>query len=86
MATFGRGVTREVVAAMNTGELREPSTLHSVRYLVAKCGWPPSPELILAALENAASDDHSLTYTKSFQAVGRGRYELHDEYRRPAWR
>ncbi len=86
MAKFGRGVNREVVAAVNTGELREPLTVHSVRYLVAKRGWTPSPELVLAALENASSDDHNLSYTKYFRAVGRGRYELRDEYRGPDWR
>jgi hypothetical protein len=42
--------------------------------------------LVLVALANAASDDHSPSYRKYFRSVGRGRYRVRDEYRGLNWR
>ena len=86
MAKYGRGLNREIVAAVNRGELSEPLTTASVRQLAALRGWKPAENLILVALGNAASDDHSPTYRKYFRSVGRAEYRVRDEYRGPAWR
>ena len=86
MAKYGRGLNREIVAAVNRGELSEPLTTASVRQLAALRGWKPAENLILVALANAASDDHSPTYREYFRSLGRGQYQVRDEYRGPAWR
>ena len=85
MTKYGRGLNREIVAAVNRGELSEPLTTASVRELAALRGWKPAEGLVLVALANAASDDHSPNYRKFFRSVGRGRYRLRDEYRGPTW-
>jgi hypothetical protein len=42
VAKYGRGLNREVVAAVNRGELAEPLTTDTVRQLAAS--WPsPTP-------------------------------------------
>ena len=86
MAKYGRGLNREIVAAVNRGELSEPLTTTSVRQLAALRGWKPAENLVLVALANAASDDHSPTYRKYFQSLGGGKYRVREEYRGPAWR
>ena len=86
MAKYGRGLNREVVAAVNRGELSEPLTTASVRHLAALRGWKPAENLVLVALANAASDSHSPTYRKYFRALGGGKYRVREEFRGPAWR
>lgn len=86
MAKFGRGLNREIVAAVNRGELREPLTVNSVRRLAELRGYKPTESHIMVALANAASDSHSPTYRKYFRSLGRGQYQVRDEYRGPAWR
>jgi hypothetical protein len=86
VAKYGRGLNREVVAAVNRGELAEPLTTDTVRQLAAMRGWKPPENLVLVALANAASDDHSPSYRKYFRSVGRGRYRVRDEYRGLNWR
>lgn len=86
MAKFGRGLNREIVAAVNIGDLREPLTTASVRQFVHDRGWKATDNHVLVTLANAASDDHSPTYRKYFYTVGRGLYRVRDEYRGPQWR
>ena len=86
MAKFGRGLNREIVAAVNRGELNEPLTTASVRRLAAQRGYKPTESHVLVALANAASDSHSPTYRKYFRSLGGGRYRVRDEYRGPSWR
>lgn len=86
MAKYGRGLNREIVAAVNRGELAEPLTADSVRRLAAERGWKPTAKHIIVTLANAASDDHSPTYRKYFRSLGSGRYRVRDEFRGPTWR
>jgi hypothetical protein len=83
---FGRGLNREIVAAVNTGELLEPLSTASVLDLVNRRGWKVSPNMINVTLGNAASETHSLTFKKYFESIGRGQYRVRDEYRGLNWR
>ncbi len=85
MAKYGRGLNREIVAAVNRGDLTEPLSIASVRQLAALRGWTPPEGLLNVTLANAASDDHSPSYRKYFRSAGPGRYRLRDEYRGPHW-
>ena len=86
MPKYARGLNREVVAAINRGELSEPLTVASVRRLATMRGWNPPESLVLVALANAASDDHSSSYRKYFRSLGGGRHALREEFRGPHWR
>lgn len=86
MTKFGRGLNREVVAAVNRGEIEEPFSVQAVRDLVARRGWPVRENHLLVTLANAASDEHSPTYRKYFVASRRGHYRLRDAYRGADWR
>ena len=88
MAKYGRGLNREIVAAVNTGELTEPITVESVRRLVRIRDWPESPteNQITVTLSNGASDAHSATYKKYFYSLDHGEYELRPQFRGERWR
>lgn len=85
MAKFGRGLNREILAAVNRGELLEPLSVQSVKELVSRRGWKVSPNMVNVTLANAASDEHSPTFAKYFEAQGAGRYRVRDEYRGQNW-
>ena len=64
MPKYGRGLNREVVAAVNGGFIAEPFTVKEVRWLIKEKGWKPEPpeEYVVVALANGASDNHSYWY------------------------
>ena len=66
MPKYGRGLNREVVAAVNEGFISEPFSVREVRSLVKRKGWTPEPpeEYIVVTLANGASESHSPTYKK----------------------
>lgn len=86
MAKYGRGLNRELVGAVNSGELTEPLTTASVQRLVELRGWTVSPNIVNVTLANASSDTHSHTFKKYFEPLGGGKYRLRDEYRGLNWR
>ena len=59
MTKYVRGLNREIVAAVNTGELTEPLTIVSVQALVHHRRWAVTDQFITLALVNAASETHS---------------------------
>ena len=83
MAKFGRGLNREVVAAVNQGFLAEPLTTKSIRAFIASKRWHVTEQYLQVALANGASDKHSESYVKYFRATGRGQYRVRDQYRGP---
>ena len=87
MPKYGRGLNREVVAAVNRGSISEPFSVKQVRWLIKKKGWRPDPpeQYVVVALANGASDDHSPTYKKYFLSLGDGLYKLRPEYKGPEW-
>ncbi len=87
MPKYGRGLNRELVGAVNAGEIKEPFSTKDVRKLIALRKWDPSPTeaYIIVALSNASSEEHSPTYKKYFIALGDGRYRLRDTYRGSEW-
>ena len=87
MPKYGRGLNREVVAAVNRGSITEPFTVGEVRQLIKEKWWKPGPPevYIVVALANGASDNHSPTYKKYFLSVGDGLYKLRSEYKGIEW-
>ena len=87
MTKYGRGLNREIVAAVNKGEISEPFSIKDVKKLVKRKGWNPGPteNHINVTLANAASDDHSLTYRKYFMSTGKGKYRLRRTFRGEEW-
>ena len=87
MPKYGRGLNRELVAAINKGLISEPFSVKDVRKLIEHKGWLPEPpeQYVTVALANGASDYHSTTYGKYFFSLGDGMYELRPEYRGSQW-
>jgi len=87
MPKYGRGLNREVVAAVNKGTISEPFSVKQVRWLIKERGWRPEPpeEYVVVTLANGASDNHSLTYKKYFVSIGDGMYKVRTEYKGSDW-
>ena len=87
MPKYGRGLNREVVAAVNRGAISEPLTVKKVRLLIKEKNWRPEPpeEYVIVTLANGASDNHSPTYKKYFISIGDGQYKLRSEYKCSDW-
>lgn len=85
LTKFGRGLNREIVGAVNRGELREPLTIAAVREFALARGWAVRESHLAVTLVNAASSNHSPTYRKYFEAVGRGRYRVRRDFRGEDW-
>jgi len=88
MAKYGRGLNREIVAAVNIGFVSEPFSIADVRMVIREKGWKPEPpeNYVVVALANGASDDHSNTYKKYFLSLGEGKYMLRPEFKGQNWR
>lgn len=87
MPKYGRGLNRELVAAVNTGLVSEPFSVKDVRKLIKAKGWWPGPskEHVTVTLANGASDQHSATFKKYFLSIGDGLYRLRPEYKGSKW-
>lgn len=85
MSTHGRGLNREIVAAVNRGEISEPFNLAKVRDYVSEKGWDVPEKYLRVCLANGTATDHSLTYRKYFEALGDGKYRVGKLYRGPSW-
>lgn len=86
MSKHGRGLNREIVGAVNAGELHEPFSTRDVRDLCESRGWGVTPAYLAVTLANATSDDHSPTYKKYFVRVSEGWYAVAPTYRGGNWR
>jgi len=85
MPKYGRGLNREIVGAVNKGEIVEPITVRKVKKYVDKHNWDIPETYINVCLANATSLDHSKTYKKYFISMGNGKYELASNYRGKNW-
>jgi len=87
MAKYGRGLNREIVAAVNEGTISEPFSTSDIRKLIKLKNWKPEPteNHINVTLANATSEEHSLTYKKYFLSVGDGQYKLKPQYMGKNW-
>lgn len=81
MAKHGEGLGAEIVKAVNNGEIIEPITINKVKEYCQKVGLNPSKQHMSVILSNATENDHSPTYKKYFERVGRGEYVVSKEYR-----
>jgi hypothetical protein len=86
MAKYGRGLNREIVAAVNAGEIKEPFGIPEVKMLVSKRKWAIAETNINVTLANGSNDEHSPTNKKYFDYIDRGLYKLKDEYRGINWK
>jgi len=88
VAKYGRGINRELVAAVNSGIVTEPFTIANVQKVIRQNGWNPEPpeNYVLVALSNGASEYHSHTYKKYFRSLGDGRYMRRPEFKEQMWR
>jgi hypothetical protein len=78
---YGRGLGREVIAAVNSGELREPFDTRDLWALIARRGWDAPANSVNVFLHNSSND--YATNGKYFVHVGRGKFKLRPEYRKP---
>ncbi|MBN2429402.1 MAG: hypothetical protein JXK94_13795 [Deltaproteobacteria bacterium] len=87
MAKYGRGLNRELVAAVNSGLISEPFAIRDVKHLVREKGWHPevSDKYINVALVNGSSERPSPTYKKYFTSVGQGLYVLKNQFKGDEW-
>jgi hypothetical protein len=87
MAKYGRGLNREIVAAVNVGLIDEPFSTREIRKLITLKKWVPEPtdNYINVALANGSSDKHSPTYKKYFFSVGNGQYKVKAKYKGGEW-
>ena len=87
MPKYGRGLKRELVAAVNAGIIKEPFSILDIEELISIKNWnpPPTSSYVNITLSNAASEEHSSTYKKYFIALGGGNYKLRDTYRDSEW-
>lgn len=81
-ARYGRGLGRELIAAVNAGEIAEPFGTDELRRLIAKRGWDV-PETTVNVFLNNSSNDYA-TNGKYFVRVGPGKFKLRPEYRKRA--
>lgn len=87
MAKYGRGLNREIVAAVNEGIIPEPFSTKEIRGLIERKKWKPEPteKHINVTLANATSEEHSLSYKKYFLNVGEGLYQVKPQYKGKEW-
>ncbi|WPC42385.1 HNH endonuclease [Clostridium sp. JS66] len=81
MVKHGEGLGYEIVKAVNNGEIIEPITAEKVTELCKIKKFNATKNHIKVILSNATENTHSPTYKKYFKRIGRGEYELLDEYR-----
>jgi len=74
MAKYGKGLAREVVDAVLSGELKEPLTRQIIKKFCENRGWSVSKKYTNVLLADSTSEKHSLTYVKYFERVGENEY------------
>ena len=87
MAKYGRGLNREIVAAVNAGLISEPFSTKDIRKLIKIKKWKPEPteNYINVTLANGTSDRHSVTFKKYFLSAGDGQYKVKTEFKNNDW-
>ena len=86
MPKYGRGLNRELVAAVNKGVIREPFSIADVRDFIRQQGWNVPENYINCCLANGASSTHSFNYKKYFVSEDEGIYRVSDEYKGGLWK
>jgi hypothetical protein len=87
MAKYGRGLNREIVAAVNMGIIAEPFSIKDIRKMIKLSNWKPEPSEnhINVTLSNGANEQHSITYKKYFICVGDGQYKVKPLFKGKEW-
>jgi len=83
MPKYGLGLNKEIVNAVNAGDINEPFSTADIRKFIHSKKWNPEPtELYInTTLSNASSDTHSHTYKKYFKSVGVGKFIVRQQYK-----
>lgn len=86
MAKYGRGLNREILAAVNSGLITEPFSTEDVRRFVEGRWWHVPETFHSVCLANGSNHEHSVTYKKYFVSLGDGQYQIDASYRGHNWR
>lgn len=82
MVKYGEGLAKEIVKAVNNGEINEPLTKEKVEKLCDLKNYDYTDNMIGVILSNSEIDAiHSPTFKKYFKKMGRGKYVVLPEYR-----
>ncbi|MBE7414134.1 MAG: hypothetical protein HS130_02415 [Deltaproteobacteria bacterium] len=81
MPKYGRGLGREIVGAVNRGDLKEPFNVALVRAFAKSKNWEVPENYLLVCLANASNESHSLNFKKYFESIGDGLYRIREEYK-----
>lgn len=86
MPKYGRGLNREIVAAVNQRITKEPFSIADVKDLANQNGWNIPNNYVNCCLANGSSLKHSLTYKKYFISLGDGMYQVDIIYKGNQWK
>lgn len=82
MTKYGEGLAKEIVKAVNNGEIQEPLTKKEVEKLCEKNNFQYSRNMLNVILPNSEIDaTHSPTFKKYFKKICTGQYVILPEYR-----
>ena len=78
---YGEGLGKEIIKAINNGELIEPISTQMIKQFCKSKGWDVPDNYTNVYLANSSSEHHSKNFKKCFYNVGENQYVLRDEYR-----
>ena len=82
MSKYGEGLAKEIVKAVNNGEIQEPLTRKKVKELCKKKDYKCTQNMLNVILSNSEINaNHSPTFIKYFKKINRGEYVILPEYR-----
>lgn len=82
MSKYGEGLAKEIVKAVNNGEIQEPLTQEKVKELCKAKNYKCTQNMLNVILPNSEIDaKHSPTFIKYFKRINRGEYVILPEYR-----
>lgn len=82
MAKHGdKGLGNEIVKAVINGDIIEPITFKKVKHFCTKNNINASEKHMSVILSNASKNNHSPTYKRYFERVGRGKYIVLKEFK-----
>jgi hypothetical protein len=76
MPKYGRGLNYEIALAVQRGLITQPFNIADIRRFVQSRNWIVPDTYLNVCLANGASNNHSPSYKKYFEAIGNGTYTL----------
>lgn len=81
MSKYGEGLAREIIKAVNRGDIIEPITYKKIEQFCSNNGLAATENQMRVILSNGTENKHSPTYTKYFERTRRGEYRILSKYR-----